>query len=161
MEKHIKVDEDNRLIEQIISNKKIKDLDSITSILNEIEDNSSFTCNITFLIENNKISAIGLGLDLKIKTTIEDTSVLSNLISFNNDFSKLRFELFKNGELIKESNQDTDIITKICNMVLTNANTLIMINPIKGLVPYQTCDMFQASLYNGDDLLLEECWEAI
>ncbi|MCK5294254.1 MAG: fumarylacetoacetate hydrolase family protein [Arcobacteraceae bacterium] len=146
-----------------------------------ISEDTRFEGEICFLIENKKISGVGFGLDLtkadlqnKMKKAglpwerakaFNTSAVLSDFVTFNDDITKLRLELFLNDILIQEANYDLMIykpkymIEEILSFMSLEDGDIIMSGTPKGVGTYKLNDKFIGKIFYEDKLLIEKLWE--
>lgn len=148
---------------------------TIGTILNVIEEDNRGKSRICFLIKDEKIAGIGLALDIKYKANswedskdLDNSTIFSDFVSFDADFTKLKHELSINDELKQKSSYDTmidkpeQLLEDIKNSSTTlNDGDIIMINTLKGVSIFEECDLFMGTIYCDDEILVEACWEAI
>lgn len=153
---------------------------AITDTLKYFTPDTRFEGEICFLVEANKISGIGFGLDLtkaniqnKIKQkgwpwerakAFNGSAVLSKFITFLGDITKLRFELFINDNLIQFADHDLMIykpqkmIDEVLSFMDLEDGDIIMSGTPKGVGNYSIGDTFIGKIYEGDTLLLKSSW---
>jgi 2-keto-4-pentenoate hydratase/2-oxohepta-3-ene-1,7-dioic acid hydratase in catechol pathway len=156
---------------------------AITNILNFISEDTRFESEICFLIKDENIVGIGLGLDLtkgiiqkKLKKAglpwerakgFDGSAVFSDFVPFNGDITKLRYQLSVNDELQQEANYDlmiykpNEILEEIKSFMTLEDGDIIMSGTPRGTTTYEECDLFRGTVYCKDDVLLEACWEAV
>lgn len=147
---------------------------TVTTILNILSEDNRLKSRICFLIKDEKIAGVGLGLDLKnagisweSSKEFENSSVFSDFVSFDGDVSKLRHELLINDELQQEANYDLmvykpeQMIEDIKAVMPLEDGDIIMSSTPKDVSAYEECDLFTSTVYCGDEILVEACWEAI
>jgi 2-keto-4-pentenoate hydratase/2-oxohepta-3-ene-1,7-dioic acid hydratase in catechol pathway len=156
---------------------------AISSELSFIDDDTRFEGEICFLMKDNKIDAVGFGLDLtkaKLQNYLKDkglpwerakgfnkSAVFSDFISFFGDISNLKMELFINSTLIQEANYDLmiykpdDLVREISTFMDFEDGDIIMSGTPKGVGNYKVGDIFLGKIYDGDKLLLEYSWSVI
>jgi len=140
-----------------------------------------YEAEISFLIENNKISAVAFGLDLTLREiqsklkekglpwerakSFDGASVFSRFVSFSEDIKKLEIELFINGELKQKGdyslmiNKPNDIITEARTFLSFEDGDILMSGTPKGVGSFNVGDVFVGRiLYNGK-VLIEETFE--
>jgi 2-keto-4-pentenoate hydratase/2-oxohepta-3-ene-1,7-dioic acid hydratase in catechol pathway len=136
-----------------------------------------YEAEISFLIEANKIIAIGFGLDLTLREiqsklkqkglpwerakAFDGSAVFSKFISFKEDISKLGIELYKNGEL-KQKGDISMMINKPFS-IIKEANTflsfedgdILMSGTPAGVGEFKIGDIFLGKLLFDNKNILE------
>lgn len=136
-----------------------------------------YEAEISFLIEDNKIIAIGFGLDLTLREiqsklkqkglpwerakAFDGSAVFSKFISFKEDISKLGIELYKNGEL-KQKGDISMMINKPFS-IIKEANTflsfedgdILMSGTPAGVGEFKIGDIFLGKLLFDNKNILE------
>lgn len=156
---------------------------SISDKLYFISEDTRFEGEICFLIEDDKISGIGFGLDLT-KADIQNSlkqkglpwerakafnnaAVLSHFVKSEGDIKELRFELFLNGKLTQFADHDLMIykphqmLEEIKGFMDFEDGDIIMSGTPKGVGTYKTGDKFTGKVYCKDKLLIEKEFIAI
>lgn len=154
---------------------------AISEELFYFSEDTRFEGEICFLIKNNKIAGVGFGLDLtkadiqnKMKTkglpwerakAFDGSAVLGEFVSFDEDISSLRLELFINDKLIQEANYDLmiykplEMIKEIESFMSFEDGDIVMSGTPKGVGNYNVGDVFVGKIYAGKDLLVASNWE--
>jgi len=149
---------------------------AISSELYYFSEDTRFEGEICFLIQKNKISGIGFGLDLtkadmqnKMKAqglpwerakSFDNSATLSDFVAFNGDLTKLRFELYINDKLRQEANYDlmiykpNEMLEEIQSFMSFEDGDVIMSGTPKGVGNYKIGDKFVGKVYKGEKLLL-------
>ncbi len=142
-----------------------------------------FEGEICFLIENNQISAVGFGLDLtkadiqnKMKSkglpwerakSFDGSAILGEFVSFNDDITTLKLELYMNGTLTQFANYDLmiykpkEMIEEIQSFMSIENGDIIMSGTPKGVGNYKIGDVFMGKIYSNNQLLVESKWEVV
>jgi len=153
---------------------------AISDTLFYFDDTTRFEAEICFLIQNKKIAAVGVGLDLtkaKIQNrmkekglpwerakSFDNSAVLSEFISFNGDLSSLRLEFYLNDVLTQFANYDLMIykpqqmLEEIESFMSLEDYDIIMSGTPKGVGNYHIGDAFLARVFSSDTLLVEARW---
>lgn len=153
---------------------------AITDALHYFDEATRFEGEICFVVHDNQLVAVGIGLDLthaKIQNemkskglpwerakSFDNSAVLSDFVSFDGDVKKLRMELYVNGELRQQANyglmiyKPEHMIEEIQSFMTLENNDVIMTGTPKGVGNYQIGDVFVGQIYAGDQLLLESIW---
>lgn len=158
----------------------IKPNSSISNKLIFPKDHSSchYEAEISFLIEENKISALAFGLDLtlrevqsKLKTkglpwerakAFDGSAVFSDFVNFSGDLEKLEVELIINGELKQKGgvplmiNKPHDIIKEAQTFLSFEDGDILMSGTPKGVGEFKIGDVFEGKILYDGEILLEE-----
>ncbi len=156
---------------------------SISDILTFPKGNSSchYEAEISFIIEENKISAVGFGLDLTLREVqsklkekglpwerakcFNGSAVFSKFVSFSDDISKLEVELLINGELKQKGgvelmiNKPKEIIDNLLGFSSFEDGDILMTGTPKGVGEFKTGDTFIGKILYNNNLLLEKRFE--
>jgi 2-keto-4-pentenoate hydratase/2-oxohepta-3-ene-1,7-dioic acid hydratase in catechol pathway len=154
---------------------------AISNTLHYFGQDTRFEGEICLLIKNNKIDGIGFGLDLtdaKIQNKMKENSwpwerakcfdgscVLSDFIKFHGDIKNIRFEMKINGVLTQYADYDLmiykpqDILEEISSFMSFEDGDIIMTGTPKGVSNYQKNDIFDAKIFEGENLILEVSWK--
>lgn len=154
---------------------------AVTNKLKYFTPDTRFEGEICFLMENNKIAGIGFGLDLtkagiqnKMKAkgwpwerakAFDGSAVLGEFVPFSGDITKIRLELFINGDLAQFADHDLMIykpqqmIDEVLSFMSLEDGDIIMSGTPKGVGTYSKGDKFKGKIYEGDKLLVESAWE--
>ncbi|RXJ79398.1 fumarylacetoacetate hydrolase family protein [Arcobacter sp. F2176] len=151
---------------------------SISSELVFPKGNTSchYEAEISFLIEENKISAVAFGLDLTLREVqsklkqkglpwerakaFNGAAVFSNFVSFNEDISELALELYINGELKQKG--DVSMMIYKPNEIIKNLNTfssfedgdILMSGTPSGVGKFEVNDIFEGKLLYKNEVLI-------
>jgi 2-keto-4-pentenoate hydratase/2-oxohepta-3-ene-1,7-dioic acid hydratase in catechol pathway len=153
---------------------------AITDSLRYFSDTHRFECELCFLMQEGKISGIGLGLDLTDKKAQEyakakglpwerakafdNSAVLSDFIAFSGNLEDLSFKLYINDKLQQEADFDLmiykplTIVDEIQTFMTLEENDIIMSGTPKGVGSYRVGDKFSAFLYEGNQEILKVEW---
>lgn len=142
------------------------------------QNSCHYEAEISFLIEDNKISAIAFGLDLTLREvqsklkekglpwerakSFDKAAVFSKFISFSDDISKLGIELYINGELKQKG--DYSMMINKPNEIIKEANTflsfedgdILMSGTPKGVGSFEIGDEFVGKILFNNKILIEE-----
>ena len=154
---------------------------AVTSKLKFITPDTRFEGEICFLIEKDEISGVGFGLDLtkadiqnKIKSkgwpwerakAFDGSAVLSDFVSFDEDITELRLELFINDKLIQFANYDLmiykpkEMMDELKTFMSFEDGDIVMSGTPKGVGNYNIGDIFIGKIYCKDELLVKSKWE--
>ena len=154
-----------------------------SSITDTLIDNYDGKCHyegeISFLIQNKKITGIGFGLDLtkrdiqsKLKSkglpwerakAYDNSAVFSDFVKIEN-LSSLKLELWINNEL-KQSGGFTlmiykpqQILEEILSFMSLEDGDIIMSGTPKGVGTYKKGDQFIGKIFAGEKLLVQKKW---
>ncbi|PUE65520.1 fumarylacetoacetate hydrolase family protein [Arcobacter caeni] len=136
-----------------------------------------YEAEISFLIEDNKIIAIGFGLDLTLREiqsklkqkglpwerakAFDGSAVFSKFISFKEDISKLGIELYKNGELKQKGdismmiNKPFSIIKEANTFLSLEDGDILMSGTPAGVGEFKIGDIFLGKLLFDNKNILE------
>ncbi len=153
---------------------------AIADSLRYFSDTHRFECELCFLMQEGKISGIGLGLDLTDKKAQEyakqkglpwerakafdNSAVLSDFIEFNGNLEDLSFKLYINDNLQQEADFDLmiykplTIIKEVQTFMTLEENDIIMSGTPKGVGSYKVGDRFSAFLYESNQEILKVDW---
>ena len=156
---------------------------AISETLKYFKEDTRYEAEITLLIEDGKISGIGLGLDLthaKIQNYLKEkglpwerakafdgSAVLSSFVSYEGSLKDIRFELYINSELRQFADyslmiyKPNEIIKEISTFMTLEDGDIIMTGTPKGVGVYSRGDIFLGKLYEKDKMLMEVMWEAV
>ena len=156
---------------------------AISDKLHYFSEDTRFEGEICFLIENNQISGVGFGLDLtkaniqnKMKSkglpwerakSFDGSAVLSEFVSFNDDLTTLKLELYINGVLTQFANYNLmiykpkEMLEEIQSFMTLEDGDIIMSGTPKGVGNYKIGDTFIGKIYSNNKLLLESKWEVV
>lgn len=151
-----------------------------TELFTHVTDEIHYEGEISFLISAGKIIGVGFGLDLtkrQIQSALKEkglpwerakafdgAAVFSDFVPVSGDVSKLRMELFINGELKQASgcefmiNTPTALLKDIGSFMTLQDNDVVMTGTPGGVGVVENGDEFIGKIFNGDDLLLEHTW---
>lgn len=157
-----------------------------SAISDQIVTNESdaihYEAEISFLILNNQISAVGFGLDLtkrEVQSNLkgkglpwerakafDNSAVLSDFKSFDGDIHALRLELFINNELIQYGGtplmlyKPSQILEDVSQFMSIEDNDIIMTGTPKGVGVVNKGDVFVGKIFENNDLIVEVEWVA-
>ncbi len=153
---------------------------SVSTVLNFPKGNSSchYEAEISFLIEENKISAVGFGLDLtlrEVQSTLKKkglpwerakcfngSAVFSQFVNFNGNIEDLELELYINGEIKQKGNvslminKPKAIIDEILTFSSFEDGDILMTGTPKGVGSFVEGDIFEGKIYEKGKLLVEQ-----
>lgn len=142
-----------------------------------------YEAEISFLIEENKISAIGFGLDLTLRDvqsklkakglpwerakSFRHSAVFSEFKSFNGDISKVGIELYINGELRQKGdysqmiNKPNEIIEDFKTFSDFEDGDILMSGTPSGVGEFKIGDIFIGKILLDDKIIIEERFSVI
>ncbi len=142
-----------------------------------------FEGEICFLIRNNKIEAIGFGLDLThadiqnhLKSkglpwerakAFDNSAVLSEFVTLSDDIDTLGMKLFINDQLVQFATYDLmmykpdTMLSEIQSFMTLENNDIIMSGTPKGVGTYSVGDRFAGQVFSGETLLIEKEWVVV
>lgn len=150
---------------------------AITNTLYYIQEDCRFEGEICFLIQNKHIEGIGFGLDLT-KVNLQNklknkglpwerakgfnlSAVFSHFVPFNGNIEDIEMKLYINQTLVQHANYDlmiykpAKILNEIQKFMTLEDGDIIMTGTPKGVTTYKKGDLFSASIYEKDTLLLK------
>ena len=163
----------------------IKPNSSISQQLKFPENFSSchYEAEISFLIEENSISAVGFGLDLTLREVqsklkekglpwerakaFDGSAVFSNFVPFNDDLEKLSVELYINDELKQKGgvdlmiNKPHDIIDEARTFMSFEDGDILMTGTPSGVGKFFKDDVFVGKILFEDKVLLESRFKVL
>jgi len=163
----------------------IKPNSSITDklIFPQGHNSCHYEAEISFLMEEGKISAVAFGLDLTLREVqsklkakglpwerakaFDNSSVFSKFVSFNGDISKLEVELYINGELKQKGdvslmiNKPQAIIDEAKTFLSFDDGDILMTGTPKGVGEFVSGDEFVGKILYNDEVLVEQRFKAI
>ncbi|WP_428024027.1 fumarylacetoacetate hydrolase family protein [Arcobacter sp.] len=136
-----------------------------------------YEAEISFLMEENKISAVGFGLDLTLRDvqsklkqkglpwerakSFDNAAVFSEFVSFNGDINKLGVELYINNELKQKGdvsmmiNKPHEIIEDFSTFASFEDGDILMSGTPSGVGQFKEGDHFVGKILYGDEVLVE------
>jgi 2-keto-4-pentenoate hydratase/2-oxohepta-3-ene-1,7-dioic acid hydratase in catechol pathway len=163
----------------------IKPNSAISNKLNFPKNQNSchYEAEISFLIENNKISAVSFGLDLTLREvqsklkakglpwerakSFDGAAVFSKFVNFDGDISKLGIELYINGELKQKGdyslmiNKPSEIIKEVNSFLSFENGDILMSGTPQGVGSFNVGDVFLGRILFDNNVLIEETFEVI
>ena len=135
------------------------------------QNSCHYEAEISFLIEDNKITGVAFGLDLTLRETqsklkekglpwerakaFDKAAVFSNFVSFNGDITKLEIELYINSELKQKGdyslmiNKPEEIIKEARTFLSFEDGDILMSGTPKGVGSFKIGDiLIYKILYN-------------
>lgn len=159
----------------------IKPNSAIASDVNlQGEDEIHYEGEISLMIKDNKITAVGFGLDLTKRTVqsklkdkglpwerakaFDGSAVFSEFKILNGNVDDLKLELLINGKLIQQGGCDLmlfkpEVILKDVSSFLTlEDGDVIMTGTPAGVGKLEVGDEFVGKIFSGSELLVEQSW---
>ncbi len=146
------------------------------------QDEIHYEGEIVFLVEAEKLYAVGFGLDLTKREiqshlkakglpwerakAFDGSAVFSDFVRFDGKIEDLRMELLINGKLIQQASYDLmlnkpqDLLTEINTFLSLEDGDLIMTGTPKGVGKINANDLFSGRIFQKNDLLIESTWVA-
>jgi 2-keto-4-pentenoate hydratase/2-oxohepta-3-ene-1,7-dioic acid hydratase in catechol pathway len=155
---------------------------AITDSLYFIDEKTRFEAEICFLVEQNKLSGVGVGLDLT-KATIQNklkekglpwerakafdgSAVLSDFIALDAPLESLSMKLFVNNRLQQHATyalmmyKPLEMLEEIRSFMSLEDGDVIMSGTPKGVANYKRGDTFLIELYSEVEVILSQTWQA-
>ena len=155
-----------------------------SAISDEIDINGGdeihYEAEISFVIDNGVLAAVGIGLDLtkrhiqyRLKAkglpwerakAFNGSAVFSDFVEFDGDTDKLRLELWINGELIQSGgvelmlHKPEEILHEVNSFSTLVTDDVLMTGTPAGVGVVNSGDVFVGKVYNKDTLLVEKNW---
>lgn len=142
-----------------------------------------YEAEISFLIEEGKVSAVGFGLDLTLREVqsklkekglpwerakaFNNSAVFSKFVSFNDDISKLEVELYINDELKQKGdvslmiNKPSEIIDEAKSFLTFEDGDILMTGTPKGVGKFNVGDEFLGKILYDGKVLIEQRFKVI
>lgn len=155
---------------------------AITDTLHFIDETTRFEAEICFLVGQGRLSGIGVGLDLtkariqnKMKEkglpwerakAFDGSAVLSDFITLDVSLETLSMKLFVNDRLQQHATYELmmykplEMLEEIQTFMTLEDGDIIMSGTPKGVATYKRGDIFKIELYNAEEMILTQTWEA-
>ncbi len=149
-------------------------------IMTDQIDQIHFEGEISFLIFNGEISAVGFGLDLtkreiqsQLKSkglpwerakAFDKSAVFSEFVPITKGLADLRMELERNGKLVQHGgvnqmlNAPIDLFNEVASFMSWEDGDILMTGTPKGVGIVKKNDVFIGRLYNAEQLLITQKW---
>lgn len=143
--------------------------------------NCHYEAELSFLIEENKISAVGFGLDLTLREvqsklkekrlpwerskSFDKAAVFSKFVSFNGTLEDLSIELYINDVLKQKGgfplmiNKPSEIINEFNSFATFEDGDILMTGTPKGVGEFKKGDIFIGKVLYKDKVLIEQDFE--
>ncbi len=141
-----------------------------------------YETELSFLIKNNKLAAVGLGLDLTKRKTqavlkekslpwerakaFDGSALFSDFVDLPESLEQLTFTLTVDGEL-KQKGEVTDmvfspqaVLNECTSFMSLDDGDIIMTGTPKGVGELKSGSSYEATLYFGETRLLSKVWLA-
>lgn len=137
-----------------------------------------YEAEISFLIENSTIIAVGIGLDLTLREiqsrlkekglpwerakSFDGSAVFSNFVEFKKDIKKLKMELYINEELRQVAdyslmiNKPDEIIKEVNSFMSFEDGDILMSGTPKGVGEMKIGDVFVGKILFEEEVLIEK-----
>jgi 2-keto-4-pentenoate hydratase/2-oxohepta-3-ene-1,7-dioic acid hydratase in catechol pathway len=147
------------------------------------QNSCHYEAEISFLIEDNKITAVAFGLDLTLREVqnklkekglpwerakaFDGAAVFSKFISFNDDISKLAIELYINGELKQKAdyslmiNKPSQIIEEVNSFLSFEDGDILMTGTPQGVGSFKERDVFIGKIIFDGKVIIEETFKVL
>jgi len=141
-----------------------------------------YEAEISFIIDNDKISGVGLGLDLtkrgvqtKLKNqglpwerakAFDKSAVFSPFVELSGSVETLSMQLLINEKPIQYASYDLmiykpiEIIKEVSSFMSFCNGDILMTGTPQGVGIVHQGDIFTGKIFQGDDLLIETTWTA-
>ncbi|MFW2568417.1 fumarylacetoacetate hydrolase family protein [Aliarcobacter butzleri] len=142
-----------------------------------------YEAEISFLIKEDKIVAVGFGLDLTLREiqsklkekglpwerakAFDNSAVFSKFVAFKQDISKLEIELFINDELKQKGdyslmiNKPDEIIKEAKTFLSFEDGDILMSGTPKGVGEFKKGDIFVGKILYDNKVIIEEKFEVL
>ncbi|MEI6897917.1 MAG: fumarylacetoacetate hydrolase family protein [Psychromonas sp.] len=142
-----------------------------------------YEAEISFIIEDNKISAVGFGLDLTKRNlqgdlkrkglpwerskSFDKSAVFSHFQPFSGKTEVLSMQLLINNTLIQHAdhalmiNKPVNIIDEVVTFMSFENGDVLMTGTPKGVGVVHQGDLFTGRIFQGETLLIETHWTVI
>ena len=141
------------------------------------QNSCHYEAEISFLIEDNKISAVAFGLDLTLREvqsklkekglpwerakSFDGAAVFSKFVSFDGNISKLGIELYINGELKQKGdyslmiNKPNEIISEARTFLSFEDGDILMSGTPSGVGKFSIGDEFVGKILLDNEIIIE------
>ena len=160
----------------------IKPNSAIGTILNAQFEGETlhYETEICFFIEQEKITGVGVGLDLTRRETqsqlkakslpwerskaFNGSAVLSDFVRFDGELSSLSVSLTIDGDLVQKGGvpqmlfQPAVMVKDLLSFLTLESGDVLMTGTPKGVGPVNRGSVFEASVFSDDMLLVSACW---
>ncbi len=139
-----------------------------------------YEAELTFLIRNGELSAVGLGLDLtkrELQTQLQSkglpwerakafdrSAVFSEFVSYDGDLADLQFQLHINDALVQQGNcaqmlhHPISLLQNIKAFMTLEDGDLLMTGTPQGVGPLKSGDRYLGKVLQNNITLIERTW---
>ena len=147
------------------------------------QNSCHYEAEISFLIVDNKISAVSFGLDLTLREvqsklkekglpwerakSFDGAAVFSKFVNFDGDISKLGIELYINGELKQKGdyslmiNKPLEIIKEANSFLSFENGDILMSGTPSGVGSFKVGDVFLGKILLDEKIIIEESFKVL
>ena len=147
------------------------------------QNSCHYEAEISFLIEDNKISAVSFGLDLTLREvqsklkekglpwerakSFDGAAVFSKFVNFDGDISKLGIELYINDELKQKGdyslmiNKPLEIIKEANSFLSFENGDILMSGTPSGVGSFKVGDVFLGKILLDEKIIIEESFKVL
>ena len=147
------------------------------------QNSCHYEAEISFLIVDNKISAVSFGLDLTLREvqsklkekglpwerakSFDGAAVFSKFVNFDGDISKLGIELYINGELKQKGdyslmiNKPLEIIKEANSFLSFENGDILMSGTPSGVGSFKIGDVFVGKILFDEKIIIEESFKVL
>ena len=147
------------------------------------QNSCHYEAEISFLIEDSKIIAVGFGLDLTLREvqsklkekglpwerakSFDGAAVFSKFVNFDGDISKLGIELYINGELKQKGdyslmiNKPLEIIKEANSFLSFENGDILMSGTPSGVGSFKVGDVFLGKILLDEKIIIEESFKVL
>ncbi len=149
-------------------------------VISDPQDEIHYEAEICFLIQADKLSAVGFGLDLtkrtlqtRLKTeglpwerakAFDNSAVFSEFVSFNGDVDTLRMVFYINDKRVQHGaceqmlNKPAALLTEAKTFLSFEDGDLLMTGTPQGVGPLKTGDRYTGQIFTQQKLIVEASW---
>jgi 2-keto-4-pentenoate hydratase/2-oxohepta-3-ene-1,7-dioic acid hydratase in catechol pathway len=153
---------------------------AVTNELKYFDEHTRFEAEICLMIEDNKIHAIGCGLDLTkaniqnyLKSkglpwerakAFDNSAVLSDFLTFDGKLEDLSMKLFVNNKLLQHATYKLmiyklqNIVDEVQTFMSFEDGDIIMTGTPKGVSTYNIGDKFVLEVYHKEEVFIHKEW---
>lgn len=151
-----------------------------SEIISGTDEAIHYEGEISFVIEDGKISAVGFGLDLTKRTVqsqlkskglpwerakaFDKSAVFSEFVRFSGNIEDLSLQLVINGKLSQQADfalmiyKPLQLIEEVAGFMSFADGDILMTGTPKGVGELSKNDCFVGRIFAGDTLLIEQKW---
>lgn len=149
-------------------------------IYSDLNEPIHYESEISFIMKNGVISAVGFGLDLtkralqsRLKTqglpwerakAFDKSAVFSDFVSFSGNIDTLSMQLLINDKLVQQASvslmiyKPLQIIKEVVSFMSLLDGDIVMTGTPKGVGELFADDCFVGRIFDGETLLIEKKW---